>query len=725
MTDPFRLEKEHLDAALTRIRREEKLSADEVSKAYEALMSARSSDPDALPLRETQYLDARLKQRHLTFSLQKPYFTRIDFTESGGDALRCYIGKYGVMDSAAQESIVYDWRAPIANLYYCGQLGHVSYTAPDGKIEGELTLKRQFEIEAGQLISVFDTDIVNQDRYLQKALSARSGDKLKDIVSTIQSEQNLIIRHPFSRSLLVQGAAGSGKTTVALHRIAYLLYAYADRLKPERMLILAPNPLFLDYISEVLPDLGVEHTGQSTYAAFFSEWLRLKKPLADPVQRLNRLTNSDEENRALLSRISLTKGSLAFRDALEEYLKRYERQFIPENGVVFGPVPLWTRAEAERFLTIDEGPFPMSRRVEEFKKQLTKRANAAVKNINAWFKAECDRRGERIRASYTGEEQKARLRALYESRDTRIRETADHVKPFVEEVLSHMPSTDPQKVYRAFLTELADSENELFREAAAHTLAAKALTTEDLAPLTLISLLTRENDHYAYRHIVIDEAQDLSPFQIYALKRCQPEAHFTLVGDLMQGITANRGIRSWAELSENVFKGECDYAELTTSYRSTAEIMNEAFKASRGRQDQARIRVIRNGAPCVYQSIRRPSERAQAIAQAVSLYRSEGYESIAVITHDGSEAEKLLAALPEALNARLLNGDSAHFERGLYIASAGEVKGLEFDGVILADASVRVYPDTDHDARLLYVAITRALHRLTVLYTGSLTPLLL
>lgn len=726
MQEAFAAENEHLVSVLRSIDSLVHQTETETESAYDQMMSVRASEPDLLPIREMIYFETKRKLEHLRRSGSRPYFTRIDFAENNESPLTCYIGKYGVMDPASHTPIVYDWRAPISNLYYCGQLGHVNYQAPDGTVEGELLLKRQLEIEKGKLLSVFDTDIVSQDSYLQKALSAQSGQRLKDIVTTIQSEQNIIIRHPLHHDLIVQGAAGSGKTTVALHRIAYLLYAYADRLKPERMLVLAPSPLFLDYISGVLPDLGVENTAQTTYCNYFSDWLGLKSNVPDASARLEERSRASASERDKMDRISSAKGSLAFRDALEAYLERYEHSFVPENGIVFGPAALWSKAEAEKFLLVDEAPFPMTRRVAQFKQQLTKRANAAVRSINAWFKSETDRRAQIMRQKLTGDELNLKLKSLYESRDARIAENNAQIKSFVDSCIKAMPPTEPLAVYREFLGSLAGDP--ALGEAAADTLEklkAKKIQSEDLAPLAVIALRTRENENFAYRHIVIDEAQDLSPMQIHALKLCQPEASFTLVGDLMQGITANRGVERWEEITQGVFDGKSDLAVLSTSYRSTVPIMKEAFKAARGLQDNGSIRVIRSGNACTYRRAVSPEDKCDAIRAAISNLRSEGYESIAVITSGPDESIKVFSNLSEEIGAVLLRSDMSGFASGVYVTDAAAAKGLEFDAVVLSDAGEKYYSSSVHDARLLYVAITRALHSLTVVYTGSLTPLLL
>ena len=211
----------------------------------------------------------RLRQLHMASG--QAYFARLDFIPSGSTPETWYLGRWGVLDPAALTPVVVDWRSPVANLYYSGQIGKMDYEAPDGRVEGELTLKRMLTVRQRELVSLFDSGIVSQEEYLQGVLGSVSTDRLREIVTTIQAEQNIVIRHPLAANLLVQGAAGSGKTTIALHRIAYLLYTFQKTLKPENMMILAPNPLFLSYISQVLPDLGVERVVQTTFEGWCRE----------------------------------------------------------------------------------------------------------------------------------------------------------------------------------------------------------------------------------------------------------------------------------------------------------------------------------------------------------------------------------------------------------------------------------------------------------------------
>ena len=366
----YAAELRHLDETHAVIAQEQKVAENDRRAAEGSLSNARMYDPDALPIREMLYARALQNERNLAAAQKKPYFTRIDFTEKGDMPRTYYIGKYGVLRSDTLEPQVVDWRAPVANLYYSGQIGPLKYSAPDGEVEGELTLKRQFGMENGELVSIFDTDIVAQEQYLQEALSQTTGERLKEIVTTIQAEQNYVIRYPLERNLVVQGVAGSGKTTIALHRIAYLLYTYSQRLHPENMLILAPNPLFLNFISQVLPDLGVENVRQTTYQRFLGDYLGKLMPAAEDGDRLSDILNMDAEELERYTKTLRYKGSYDMLRRLDGWLDGFESGFVPDSDIKFGPIIIYEKAELRRFLLVDEKPFPLKRRLEELKKQL-------------------------------------------------------------------------------------------------------------------------------------------------------------------------------------------------------------------------------------------------------------------------------------------------------------------------------------------------------------------
>ncbi len=718
----YREEKGHLDETLELIRRERVTAREEKEAAEGKLSHARMYDPDALPIREMLYYRALQNLKNMDAAYKNPYFTRVDFTEDDGEKQAVYIGKFGVSDSSVREVRIVDWRAPIANLYYAGQIGPMHYDAPDGRISGEVSLKRQIGIEDSELKTIFDADLVTQDAYLQSVLGSMSGARLKDIVTTIQSEQNIVIRFPMERSLVVQGAAGSGKTTIALHRIAYLLYTYADTVAPDRILILAPNPLFLNYISLVLPDLGVERVRQSTFLLFMKDWMGDDMPRIETGDRTEKVFSLSPEDYGKLSRIARLKGSLVMEKALEEWLDGFERSFAPAEGFSFGPVKLFTKAELDTIFLVDEKPFAMKRRVDEFAKQLKRAVKGAAARLKAWYASESARREKIIQESGgTEEEIHERILRLHLSTDKAVKQMEEQAKQAAASLRRQLPSLDTEKLYTDFWKAMLDRPDAAMREAAAYTLdrynEKHMFEQEDIASLALITLRMQERAKPDIRHIVIDEAQDLSQFEIRMLTRIIPRVTMTIVGDMMQGINGWRGLDSWSSITGEVLGRDTVYRQLVTSYRSTVEIMEFAQRIADRYpvKDQQPVHpVLRHGDTPVIETFPNNAERLEAIRRTVSEWREKGFLSIALIAGTEKEARLLEKHLSADLGAVRIREDDETYSGGLLIARASGVKGLEFDGVIVTDADEETYRDRAADARLLYVCVTRALHAVRV-----------
>ncbi|MBR3505162.1 MAG: UvrD-helicase domain-containing protein [Clostridia bacterium] len=732
----LREERAHLDETLSLVAAQLAVGEEELIQAQHELKAAFTYDRDnrdVLELRNLLFERAQQTVRHLKAARLKPYFTRINFTEETGEKQVYYIGKHTVMKSDTLEPEVVDWRAPIANLYYSGQIGPMHYVTPDGEVRGELTLKRQLGIENGELQTIFDTDVVGQEAYLQSVLGATTGDRLRDIVTSIQAEQNFVIRYPLDRSLVVQGVAGSGKTTIALHRIAYLLYTFRDRLEPEHVLILAPNPLFLNFIAGVLPDLGVEKVRQTTFARFVADWLDELLPRVNQADLTDKVLSLPEEERDRLTRLMRFKGSLEMTRRLSDWLDQVEARMPPDEDVRFGPVTLFTAARLKALLLEDEKPFPLNRRLAEFRKELTSRTKDAAAKVKEWLKTETDRRVDLLRSTLPeGESRRLRLVKLYESRDQRLKETDQKVKPFIESVMARFPAFSPIQLYRDFCADLLaespeGSDAALAAEYTLDRVSGNRIDPEDVALVGLIAMRTHELPRLDIRHVVVDEAQDFSMAEFLLLHRMTRGATMTVVGDLMQGIRSWRGMTDWRPLTEGLFAGKAASHQLLTSYRSTIEIMNLALRAARKRpvpgQENARP-VLRHGPEPELIAFARAEEQEKEIERIVRAWRADGLKSIAVIDRTTAQLKALAQALPEDLNARLLDVDAAEFEAGLLLARASDVKGFEFDGVILANASAKRFPDRELDARLLYVCLTRPLHRIACLYERQITPLL-
>jgi len=398
-----------------------------------------------------------LKLRNLYTATRKPYFARVDFTEEGKSKKESlYIGKMSLMRDEDQEVIIVDWRAPVANLYYEERLGDAHYFCPDGNIKGKLTLKRQFSIDEGELREIFDIDITTNDDFLQSYLGASADNRLKEIVSTIQVEQNRIIRADIWRPMIVQGAAGSGKTTIALHRIAYLLYTHEKTLKPESFMIIAPNKLFLNYISEVLPELGVERVSQTTFESFAMNLLGKKFKVKDSNEKLIYfLENKGTDNRRLLYSATVLKTSMAFKTIMERYVEHVEAVFLPKEDFKIEGIVVYSYDEINRLFLKDYKRWPLVKRINEIKKHLNTRLKAMKENIINALHAKSDIEVERLKLTMEpGEERQKLIIEAIDKRNDRINRIETSSKKAVDEYVKRISKFSPWEYY----TELMDNE---------------------------------------------------------------------------------------------------------------------------------------------------------------------------------------------------------------------------------------------------------------------------
>lgn len=689
-----------------------------------------------------------LKVRNLYTARNKPYFARVDFKESGTDKTEnLYIGKMSLARDEDQEIIIVDWRAPIANLYYEGRLGASSYICPDGTIDGDLLLKRQFAINNGKLEEIFDIDITTNDEFLQTYLGANAENRLKEIVSTIQEEQNRIVRAPMWKPLIVQGVAGSGKTTIALHRIAYLIYTFEKTFEPENFMIIAPNRLFLNYISEVLPELGVERVKQTTFEEFAMELIGKKFKLTDANDKLNMFVNlnAKSEQAAYNDRVreaSVLKTSMHFKEIIDNYILKIEKAFIPGQDFMLGTKVIYTYDEINNLFLTQYGMWPIAQRMNEIKKSLASRLKISKQQFITQIEAECDKKVAlaRLKIPDEAERQKAVLEA-FEKRDRVIEKIEKVSKTLVKEYVESLPKLSPYQYYCELMedsgafNELAGSYAsaevcEFTRQYTLEILKSKQLELEDLAPIIYLKYkIYGMDEKVPVKHIVIDEAQDFSAFQFFVLKKIVKDSSFTILGDLCQGIHSYRGVRQWEEIVEEVFEGrKCEFLTLEQSYRTTVEIM-EAANAVMGKLESlAMFRgkpVIRHGEPVEY--IFKPSfnDVAGDISKKIEAYKKLGHKTIAVICKTMEECRQILPFLKKShTDVGLITGNENEYKSGIVIVPSYLSKGLEFDVVLLSNANRENYPESELDTKLLYVAMTRPLHKLCIYYVGDKSALL-
>jgi DNA helicase-2/ATP-dependent DNA helicase PcrA len=654
-----------------------------------------------------------------------------------------------------QEVIIVDWRAPVANLYYEERLGDAHYVCPDGNIKGKLTLKRQFSIEEGELREIFDIDITTNDDFLQSYLGASADNRLKEIVSTIQVEQNRIIRADIWKPMIVQGAAGSGKTTIALHRIAYLLYTHDKTLKPESFMIIAPNKLFLNYISEVLPELGVERVSQTTFESFAMNLLGKKFKVIDGNEKLisfiedkkgidgkkrTERGTSDNIEKRLLYQSTVLKTSMAFKTIMERYVEYVETVFLPKEDFKIEGIVVYPYNEINRLFLKDYKRWPLVKRIDEIKKHLNTRMKVMKEKIINALHTKSDMEVERLKLTMLpGDERQKLIIEAIDSRNERINRIEAYSKKAVGEYVKRISKFSPWEYYIEFMGNeellqklsdgLADRDTVAYlRKYSAEIIASGFIEIEDFAPLIFLKFLIHGIDEkIPVRQIVIDEVQDFSVFQLYALKMIIKDSSFTLLGDLCQGIHSYRGIKNWNEVKEEVYRDKKpEYLTLQQSYRTSVEIMNAANKViSLLDNDEIILAkpVFRHGDPVRLIGKQSLKEMAQAMAGAITEFKSNGINSIAVICKTLDKCREVQGLIKkDAPKLQLITGKEDKYQGGMVLVPSYLSKGLEFDAVIIAGAEN--YADDELDIKLLYVAMTRALHKLDIYYTGELTKVL-
>lgn len=647
-----------------------------------------------------------------SMALSKPYFARIDYTELEDDKQYClYIGKHGIRKSAT-EGLIVDWRAPISSVYYDSDIGISSYMTPFGEeIDIELKLKRTYEIVDGRLIDFYDSDVIANDEFLTKYLSKNKEVVLGEIIATIQKEQNEIIRDSPWHSVIVQGVAGSGKTTVAMHRISYILYNYKDKFRPDEFFILGSNKMLLNYITGVLPNLDVYNVNQMTLQEFLLHLLdkdfaykKGKYTLVNSFMKKERARHSE-----VASKLKRFKGSIDFIKALQEYLTQYEidsviRGRTETEGKNNHPY-LYTKDELLYFLNFFQDK-PMQEKIDILNKRL-------VYKITSYLEEE-GKQKEEIRSEVN------RYKNYYGNRQSKIN---------LLEVYVAFLRNQLEERGRYLDMGLQIPENEILQRLL-QEVENKNIDIYDLGMLTYIKkrLLWKKDFEYV-SHIVIDEAQDFGVMIFQIFRQLFPTCTYTIMGDVTQNINYDSGMNDWETLVQEVFRPDKDrFYTLAKSYRNTVEISEYASRVlQKATFKTYNIEpIIRHGKEVTV--IKTPDEEGM-IRETVAIVRrtrEAGYDTIAIICRSLEETLRVKDTLAPYIALEHLEEDMEEmtFRSGVMVLPIYMTKGLEFDAVILWNPDEESYQVTDEDAKLLYVAITRALHELYLVYQGNLSGLL-
>lgn len=697
-----------------------------IEKVIEAEIE-KSLDSESLIKKEAISLsfEDRLRGTHLNLnsqlanigekvvSLEKakksPYFGRIDYQDAKAqDAIPIYIGRTAI--SHDNSLIVYDWRSPICGLYYDSEIGPVSYKSPTGVQTGNLLLKRQILIKNAKLLNAIDTNLVTNDELLLPYLNVNADSRMKTIIASIQKEQNAIIRSE-NNNVIVQGVAGSGKTSVALHRIAYLIYALGEKAKSNQFLVIGPNDYFLNYVSSVLPELETTPVAQKTLIELMNEYIGIDLTLE------NYSLSQKGEKQEMEQRISAFKGSLKYRDLLDEFVLRclegnalVEDDFKIDGKVVFPKEMIRKRLLGEdgRHLDFNSTYKYYKALFREKKEEIYETLNDEYRRVYISLPKGDPKRKEYIDKSET-------LRKFIKEQGEKSLDK--YFKGINKSCLS---------LYVSFISNLNEyktgltlSEVNTLQKDTLKALKKKRIFLEDIPALLYLNYRLT-NKRLNYSNIVIDEAQDYSMFTFHVLRKIFEQGKFNIYGDLAQSIHSYRGIKSWRELNENVFDGECELLELSKSYRTTMEITETANNVLAVLDLNQAEPVIRHGTDVGYEDI---SNKSNAKIDKINEWLDVGYQTIAVICKDENEAQRVQAELQNAqVESKYISDKDTQYTTGVFVLSVASSKGLEFDCVIVNDASKNVYDaNNDVDMHLLYVASTRALHEQLVLYNKEIT----
>ena len=761
----FKQEKEKLKDIVKKINKEE--------NNLEQYLSSADMNYDLENIAQAQFVSSQLRKLENIKSIKdKPYFARMDFKEDGKSVEKLYIGKISLLDNKTAYPIIVDWRAPISNLYYEGRVGKAEYECLGEKIKGEIFLKRQYIIENQELKKYVNINVTGNDELLQNALEEKADDRLKNIVATIQDEQNKIIRADINQPLIVQGVAGSGKTTIALHRIAYLIYNYEKEFKPEEFMIIAPTKFFLNYISNILPDLGVNDVKQTTFEDFAYDVIGKKLKISDNNEKLVIIVNKDfnEINNVetdIMIQEAKLKSSIEFKKMVDDYLKIVEDLYIPkqdlEINIIYdnNDINLYnnlhkteskndkvncsdlkhdninyddisynnvktTIMKYEEINNLFKNTYKMynfTTRIKEIEKNLAAELKKKTPEIIENLKKE---RTQKI-ANLTG---KNRIE-LYDKYDKIIKILGKEHKKIIKNYISKIPKKDCIQYYKEFIQSYLKNENEVLKYLKANTLNnlnKNEVSFEDLAPIMYIQIqLFGVKEKCKIKHVVIDEAQDYGEFQFDVLKTLINSNSMTILGDIAQGVHYYRGIENWKKFIYTEFKDvKTVYTTLQKTYRTTKEIMDVANNVISKLPEYEKEYIVL-GEPVIdrknsinIKKIENKEELIKNINDRINTYIKQGYKSIAIIGKDMAECENLekkLRAIRKDI--KLIRGKDSEYNSGISIVPSYLAKGLEFDCVLLSDVSKEKYGNNSLDIKLLYVSITRAMSKLDVFYEGE------
>lgn len=620
-------------------------------------------------------IDKRLKE--FTVLKEVPYFGKVTFNEEAEGVEQLYIGRFGLTPEKTYEPIIVDWRAPVAALFYKGTLGATSYNSPDGEINTNLIDRRQFVIKKGELKGLFDSAVDVKDEILQMMLTSNSNKSLQDIVMTIQKEQDEIIRAAKDKAIVVNGVAGSGKTTIALHRVSYLLYNFRKEFG-DKVLILGPNEIFIDYISQVLPTLGESGIEQTTFENYAIQQIGL----TEPVKRFSEYMEEAMSGQKEALEDYKYKASNVFMDFLDKNLDDMENEYFKIQPIKYYGEIIVDEDEINELFFGYYKDMPLFRRSEKIKRIL--------------------------------------ISKIKDKRDEYVRRLNDDIKKKISELapedleIERVNLEFQRKIkIREIVREVMNSRSALdiwINHEETVSVYKRITKTEQLGYMDLAGILYLMvkldglKSKKQIKHIVIDEAQDYTITQFKLIKELTGCKSYTIVGDSNQRLIELDEEPALLNLNE-VFNQKIEEYSLVKSYRSTQEIMEYSNKFL---IENKVVPLVRNGEAVIEEETTSDEDTIQTIISLIEDFEDDGLENIAIIVSNKYNLKETSLSLKKKIKILTFDNDDMVYNGGRVLLPAYYAKGLEFDGVILLEGK-DIIPNL-----VKYIICTRALHRLAV-----------
>lgn len=634
--------------------------------------------------------------RTLEKQLSNPYFARLDFREDGEDTESFYIGLSTVEDEDSFDIFVFDWRSPVANMFYDFEVGPAYYDAPVRRIEGHIEFTRQYNIRNGEIVFMHNSNESLCDEALTSMLSGNATDKMKNIVASIQKEQNDIIRSDDSKILFIQGAAGSGKTSIALHRSAYLLYKHRKNLSADNILIFSPNEVFAEYISDVLPELGESNIRQTTFELYSKRFLPSNYLYESKNDHLDYIySNHTDKNEFKLRTKSMEyKNTIDFMNTLNKFIVDIPKLITNITPITIEGVQIVSKKSVEQTIFERFKDIPFLNRIEVIKQSLF----------------------SQVENKYLSSKDNSHFDYV-EDKKTFYDYCKAQVNLQVDAMINTLDSVEIYKLLWSNVEKYTNIDLKSTKELTLNYLNNNEVKFEDITPIIYIrSSLEGFRSYGNMKHVLVDECQDYSPLFYEIIKKSFPNASLTIMGDLNQRIDKHSNVKSRNNITD-VFN-DVKTVVLTKSYRSTANITNFTKDILDTHEPIEAVERIGEN-PTIYMV---NENLTLKISEKINEMKNKGYKSIAVICKNKENSENLYSCLKEINNdINLITSDKCEFKIGVNVISSYIAKGLEFDAVIIADGESYLSIEDKH---LFYTACTRALHELYIYTNTSLEKIL-